>query len=290
MSGRARRWALLAIHAAAAVAFLQLLLVGLDYYRTDLIARPRHELYWELKPGGPHGHTLGVAGSVMMVVMLVYSLRKRWRPLRQVGSLRGWLDFHIFLGVWGPALVVLHSTFKVQGLVAISFWSMVVVAASGVFGRFLYVQIPRARGGAELSLEEARGLARELGEQLRADHGLAATSLAEIEAAADPTGLESAGLLRVLAATALQPLTLRRRLRPILRALPRRDRGSLRDLRKLILRSAYLHRRIQLWSRLQSAFRYWHVLHKPFAVLMYLFMIVHVAVAWATGYAWRPGG
>ena len=40
-----------------------------------------------------------------------------------------------------------------------------------------------------------------------------------------------------------------------------------------------MHRRILLWDRLHELFHYWHVIHKPFAVVMYLFMVVHIAVA-----------
>ena len=40
------------------------------------------------------------------------------------------------------------------------------------------------------------------------------------------------------------------------------------------------------WSQLQGLFHYWHVIHKPFAIVMYLFMIVHIVVASVTGYGW----
>ena len=92
---------------------------GLSYYLTPLIERPRHSLYWVLKPGGELGHTFGLIGSAMMVVMLAYSLRKRLRIFRRLGPLRIWLDYHILLGVCGPLFVILHSSFKVGGLVSI---------------------------------------------------------------------------------------------------------------------------------------------------------------------------
>ena len=54
----------------------------------------------------------------------------------------------------------------------------------------------------------------------------------------------------------------------------------------MVRQKAQVHRRILLWDRVHELFHYWHVLHKPFAVVMYLFMIVHVAVALVTGYGW----
>ena len=79
---------------------------GLDYYRTPLLERAHHAGYWTWKAGGRVGHKLGVVGSSMMVLMLLYSLRKRVAALRRLGPLSRWLDVHIFLGVFGPLLVV----------------------------------------------------------------------------------------------------------------------------------------------------------------------------------------
>jgi hypothetical protein len=58
------------------------------------------------------------------------------------------------------------------------------------------------------------------------------------------------------------------------------------DFERVVRQKAQVHRRILLWDRVHELFHYWHVLHKPFALVMYLFMIVHVAVALVTGYGW----
>ena len=88
----------------------------------------------------------------MMTVMHLYSVRKRLRPLRRLGrAARAGSTSTSCWGSSGPLFVVLHSSFKVGGLVAISFWSMVAVALSGVFGRYLYLKIPRTRAGEELT-------------------------------------------------------------------------------------------------------------------------------------------
>jgi hypothetical protein len=126
---------------AAAVAWV--LWQGLDFYRTPLDERPHHEDFRALRPAGRIGHGLGIVGSVMVVVLLLYSLRKRWKPLARIGQLRHWLRYHIFLGVAGPVLITLHTSFKIDGLVSVSYWSMAAVVLSGVFGRYLYQQIPR---------------------------------------------------------------------------------------------------------------------------------------------------
>ena len=257
---------------------------GFDYYRTPLLERPRHEMYWELKPGGTLGRRFGIAGAAMMTLMLGYSLRKRWQPLRRLGPVRMWLDYHIFLGVCGPLFIVLHSSFKVQGLVALSFWSMVAVALSGVLGRYIYRQIPHSRAGDELSLAAVEELDRELSRQLVESFGLPLEAVAELEAAAE-AGLEpNRPLPSLLVAAVADALALRRRLRRFRRQHPTLEPRLGRRFARTVTRKALLRRRLVLWPALRRIFHYWHVVHKPFAVTMYLFMIVHVAVAWMTGY------
>jgi hypothetical protein len=154
---------------------------GLDFYRTPLLERAHHAGYWQWKAGGTIGHKLGIVGGSMMALMLLYSVRKRVGALRRAGPLSRWLDAHIYLGIIGPLLVVLHSSFKVQGLVALSFWSMVIVASSGVLGRYLYLQIPRTRAGEELALAELEKQDRELSERLSSRFGLDDKQLARLD-------------------------------------------------------------------------------------------------------------
>ncbi len=144
-----------------------------------------------------------------MTAMLAYSLRKRIPGLRRAGRLGTWLDLHIWCGVTGPLLIVLHSALKVGGLIAIAFWSMVAVALSGVFGRFLYAQIPRTASGDQLSLDEARRLDAELTARLRDEFDLSASDLAPLRAAA---GGASRSVAAALAALAVEPWRRRRRL------------------------------------------------------------------------------
>ncbi len=257
---------------------------GASFYATPLTQRARHPGYWTYKAGGRLGHPLGVAGASMTVLLLGYSLRKRVRALRRLGPLSRWLDVHIFLGLLGPVLVILHSSFKVQGLVALSFWSMVVVALSGVLGRYLYLQIPRTRAGEALSLQELEAQDRALSRRLGLEFGLDEAALRRLEALSTPPPARS--LLALLLGLLRDDLRRGRELRAFARSCRGVPAGLLRDLERLARQKHALHRRLLAWDRLHELFHYWHVLHKPFAVVMYLFMAVHVAVALATGYAW----
>ena len=278
------RGALISVYLLGFAAVLAVLAAGADFYRTPLLERARHDGYWQWKAGGSTGHTLGIAGSSMMVLMLLYSVRKRVGALRRLGPLGRWLDVHILLGVFGPLLVVLHSSFKVQGLVALSFWSMVIVASSGVLGRYLYLQIPRTRAGEERALVELEAEDRELAEQLRARFRLDEAQLARLDALLLVPGRE--GLLMGLGRLLTDDWRLRSGLREFARGCRSVPRPVFRDFERVVRQKAHVHRRILLWDRLHELFHYWHVMHKPFALVMYLFMVVHVAVAFVTGYGW----
>jgi hypothetical protein len=286
VSERAGPWrvGLIALHLLTGATVLAVLALGADFYRTPLLERAHHEGYWQWKAGGSVGHKLGVAGSSMMVLMLLYSVRKRVGALRRLGSLSRWLDIHIYLGVFGPLLVVLHSSFKVQGLVALSFWSMVIVASSGVLGRYLYLQIPRTRAGEERALVELEAEDQALSGQLRTRFRLDEAQLARLDAVvAVPTRV---GLLGGFVRLVTDDLRLRSGLRTFAKSCRSVPAPVFRDFERVVRHKAQVHRRILLWDRVHELFHYWHVLHKPFAVVMYLFMLVHVAVALVTGYGW----
>lgn len=278
------RRGLVLVHLLSVVGVLAVLAAGADFYRTPLLERAHHDGYWQWKAGGFVGHQLGIAGASMMVLMLLYSVRKRVGALRRLGPLSRWLDVHIYLGVFGPLLVVLHSTFKVQGLVALSFWSMVVVALSGVLGRYLYLQIPRTRAGEERALAELEAEDRELSERLRERFHLDETQLARLDAL---VGVPArTGLLGGFARLVADDLRLRSGLHRFAQNCRSVPRPVVREFERVVRSKAQVRRRILLWDRVHELFHYWHVLHKPFALVMYVFLIVHVAVALVTGYGW----
>jgi hypothetical protein len=279
-----RRASLLVLYAISLAVVGWLGWWGREYYELPLVERPRHPLHWELKPGGELGRAYGIAGASLMVGMLSYSVRKRVPFLRRVGRLGSWLDFHIWCGVIGPLLIVLHSALKVGGLIAIAFWSMVAVALSGILGRFLYAQIPRTAAGDQLSLEEARRLDSGLGSRLRDEFGLDERAIAALDPLRGVAGAEPA-LAGALVGMTLAPFRFRSHFTAFRRSYPGIPRARLAQLRRVASQRAQLLHRIRLWRRMHELFHYWHVFHKPFAVLMYLFAAIHIGVAYATGYA-----
>ena len=59
-------------------------------------------------------------------------------------------------------------------------------------------------------------------------------------------------------------------------------RSILRTVRQEIT----LSNRIQRLQQMQQLFKYWHVAHLPFALIMLVIVLIHVGVTLAFGYKW----
>jgi hypothetical protein len=262
---------------------------GLDYYRTPYMERPYHEDYRTLRPAGFQSHGFGILGSAMMLFMLLYSVRKRTRIFGEWGTLSRWLDIHIYFGVMGPLFIILHTSFKVQGLVAVSFWSMIAVATSGILGRYLYLQIPRSRSGDELNLQQIMALDesfnRDLQETLNLDEEKIYRLEEIVRSYVEKDRSTFALLMGMILRDLLRPFQLYRLKRILSRELEITE-PYLHRVVQLAWRKMTLQRRIVLLNQVQQLFHYWHVFHKPFAIIMYIIMFVHVGVAVWLGYTW----
>lgn len=262
---------------------------GLSYYTTPYHLRPHHPFYRNLRPAGFRGHAFGFIGSAMMVLMLAYSLRKRIKIFQNWGPLNRWLDVHIYLGIFGPLLIILHTAFKVQGLVAVSFWSMITVALSGVLGRYLYLQIPRNLRGEELDRAELERAEKMRTLELENKYGIAGQDIEQVENMMSPMSLQKQSLLRAIYMGPLNAIFYPLNRYKVKRYLQRHYKIPNREIRLLLRifrRKAVLHRRIMLLQQIQQLFHYWHVVHKPFALVMYLVLLIHVGIAIWLGYTW----
>ncbi len=93
------------------------------------------------------GHGLGILGFVLMLMTeTLYSIRKRMRSVR-FGRMSLWLRFHIFTGLVGPYMVLLHTSWKFNGLAGVTTLLTVVIVISGFVGRYIYTRIPRTADG-----------------------------------------------------------------------------------------------------------------------------------------------
>lgn len=100
------------------------------------------------------GHTLGIFGfALMLATETLYTWRKRSRYARW-GRLSTWLQIHIITGIVGPYLVLLHSSWKFNGLAGVVMLLTVMIVVSGFIGRYIYTAIPRTADGLEIAGDE----------------------------------------------------------------------------------------------------------------------------------------
>lgn len=260
---------------------------GYEYYKISIEERFFHPDHTLLKPSGLWGHGMGILGSTCMILgVFLYMARKRYRIFSRLGILKHWLEFHIFLCTLGPILVLFHTSFKFGGIVAISFWSMVAVFLSGIIGRFIYIQIPRTIEGRELSLSEVRELRGDLSETLRNSVQLDAENNKDIIEAikSKPESKRQGFLLKGIS----RFLDNRRTLRKVNNILKKNNLPKPQRVQVLTLvkNEMSLSRRIERLVLMQNLFKYWHVAHLPFALVMLVIMIIHVGVTITFGYKW----
>jgi hypothetical protein len=278
--------------------FLYLLVLGVivyffidafAYYLSPLSERAHHPAYRDLRPASLRSHSFAVIGSTMLLFLLSYSLRKRMTVLQNRGSLRSWLNVHIFLGTSGPLFIILHSTFKLNGLVAVSFWSMVIVAVSGIIGRYLYVQIPRSQDGHALTLEEINNEYTRLVQQMTIRFDLDGEAMTQLNSlqlfSFSREDSNFSAFIKTSLAALWNPLRYYRYKRLIVSSLAI-SKKNIKPLIRIIHKKTIIERRLHFLHLLQSLFHYWHVFHKPFAFVMYIIMFIHIGIAVWLGYKW----
>ncbi|MBL4820778.1 MAG: transcriptional regulator [Gammaproteobacteria bacterium] len=101
------------------------------------------------------GYWLGIIGGSMMLLLLTYSLRKRLSFLKRVLKLKLWFQFHMTLGIVGPLFILFHSNFQRGSLNStVALVCMLLVAGSGVIGRYLYSKIHFGLYGERIRLQQ----------------------------------------------------------------------------------------------------------------------------------------
>lgn len=241
--------------------------------------------------GDDIGYWLGVAGGVMMLLLFSYPLRKHFGFTRNWGRVKWWFLVHMVLGVGGPLLILLHSTFRVGSLnAAVALYSMLTVAASGVIGRFIYARVNRGLHGEKASLRDLQTRAGL--EEADARSRLAFAPEVEARLIAFEQGELKARVgwftytRQVFWLPLQQWLTYRlcvSDLRRTLRLLAQQEQWSQKNLlqrerysRKLVWQYLHAVTRVAQFTAYARLFSLWHVAHIPFVYLLLISALVHV--------------
>jgi len=249
----------------------------------------RNEEYLTAESG--LGYALGIVGSVLMLLLLLYALRKRVRLMQEWGSTKYWFQAHMIMGVLGPALILFHSNFQVASLNStVALVSMLLVAASGFVGRYIYTKIHYGLYGSQICLKELKeeiegkkndsvlvlGYAPEVKERL----------LAFDTAVLRPPHSFLQSVWHCLITKLRAPWTYFVLLLELRRTLEKRARHAgwsppelqrkKREARRYISAHMTTAVRIAELSVFERMFAAWHVIHLPLTYLLVIAVVVHI--------------
>jgi hypothetical protein len=247
---------------------------GWSFYKLSLEDRVEHPDFRKLRPSGMIGNGYGWIAAMLIILNLSYLVRRRLAGSK-LGSMRVWLDIHVFTGLCAASLVTFHSAFQLRTPIATtSAASLGIVVLTGLIGRFLYALTPAMD---RQRLREALDDMEELWPGHRSEFTHA------IEALPGPAVPTNASLLRsILAVPRWRGVGKQRReaLSLILpRNLDRRQRKAARRLLKCAGAEAGS-------SGMAALLRSWRGLHRFFALLMLAAVLLHGGIAWYYGYRW----
>ncbi|MGE3531975.1 MAG: hypothetical protein AB7I12_09310 [Steroidobacteraceae bacterium] len=235
------------------------------------------------------GYALGITGGSLMLLLLLYPARKRWRWLSFMGSVKGWFQTHMVLGLVGPICILYHSNFSTGAVNSnVALFCMLTVSGSGLVGRYFYTRIHHGLSERATTMAELQGNA----DRLRS----VSMSVAFLPELLDRLLLEEKQLLQQVArcpmlfkppyAFCLSWLARGRLNRYVHRALRTAAQQSAvlaRQQQRLSLTArGYIAQRIgatrevsefQAYTQL---FSLWHVLHLPLFFMLLMAGIVHV--------------
>ena len=241
-------------------------------------------------PGSDVGYALGVAGALMMLALLSYPLRKRAPTLHWLGPIRWWFRMHMAFGLLGPALILAHSKLRIGSPnAAVALGCMLLVAGSGVVGRFIYRQIHQGLYGRKTSLGELRRTLEEQHLDRERLHELAprlAHRLRAFEQLAERRGgLWPVRAWRFATLWVHERTTFEECRRELRRAFRRRlaDGADRREVSRryvetkgLVAEQLRLMRAAAHFQAYERLFSLWHVLHIPFVYMLAVSAVVHV--------------
>ena len=242
------------------------------------------------------GYWFGIIGGSMMLILLIYPMRKRFRRWAVIGSVKSWFRIHMILGLAGPVIIIFHSGFKLGSFnSSVAFFCMLTVALSGLVGRKLYEGIHHGLYGSKVRFEEfysgdklASMLLRRSGVDRRQhEDGELSGGERRLESRRADTNDSSIadeyeeieGKLTNLHTGVNRSLGFYRSMNSRISKLRRQINKS--DLnqkaKKLIYRRLKDLRSICSLGTKEILFSYWHILHLPLFIMLILSGLVHVA-------------
>jgi hypothetical protein len=237
------------------------------------------------------GYWLGIVGGSLMLLLLLYPAGKRSQFLRRLGVVKHWFRIHMLFGIVGPLLILYHCNFSVDAInSSVALYSMLLVAGSGIVGRYFYARIHRGLYGKRASIEElreemssaianSRGIAAILPNFVRELHGVSEQLLGDRITRRIDLGRSLAWTVKHHFIRLRLHFRINRELRAraVHSEVIRGNAGELRKVAQTYARDQVrLMRRIAQLAFYERLFSLWHVFHMPMFILLVVSALVHV--------------
>lgn len=215
---------------------------------------------------GFFGHSLGVIGFILMLMTeILYSLRKRYQFARW-GKLQNWLSFHIITGLVGPYMVLLHSSWKFNGLAGILMLLTIIIVISGFIGRYFYTAIPRSIDGAYLEVEQISTMVKDT-----------EGSISDWKLSQPETFKRAEQIISDLGNNKVshyKKLKLQKELRTF---SEHKDASVSDELISLLEQLDLLSRQLDQLDRTRRLLAIWHTFHVPIGIALFFIAFIHIA-------------
>ncbi|MBP7689293.1 MAG: hypothetical protein KA765_15360 [Thermoflexales bacterium] len=217
------------------------------------------------KASGVFGHGIGILGFLLMLsTETLYSLRKRAKG-KAIGRMSTWLQIHIFTGLVGPFMVLLHTSWKFNGLAGVLTLMMIIIVLSGIVGRYIYTAVPRTVDGAEVAL-------RDLEQQI----ALADVKLQELGASRLSPVASSANGLSLVFGRTLAQWRYRREIDRALMSIGAAGQSHAKQLRQLFDDRFRIQQQMQSLATARRFLAVWHTIHIPIGVALFTLSAIHI--------------
>ncbi|MEM9102516.1 MAG: hypothetical protein AAGB12_09335 [Pseudomonadota bacterium] len=240
--------------------------------------------YW-LTPETGWGYWFGIIGGVMMLVLLLYPARKKFKSLRGVLLIKYWFQWHMIFGIVGPVLILYHCNFQLGATNSnVALISMILVVVSGLFGRYIYRQYSEELHDSEINFKKMREKYNQEKKMIKKSPYLSENiklSLEAMEQLIDDKDDSVTNQVRILRTMKAASKNVMKAIQQEIRMAKRMGAQApavrqLMILRKHIKTETEILQKMAKYALFSHLFSIWHILHFPLFIMLIIAAIIHV--------------
>jgi len=230
------------------------------------------------------GYALGIVGGSLMLLVLLYPLSKRLSLLSRMVPVRYWFGIHMLFGIIGPVLILYHSNFHFGSAnSSVALISMLLVAGSGLVGRYIYTHIHHGLYGKRITFNELKQELETENTELLYIYKLN-SNLNKMMSAMESKALQQyTGILMSLLHSISLTFDAQRLQSKFKQLLNSSQNDSLSTTlpdsavaKEFIRRYTDTLRKIVALRMYERLFSLWHILHLPLFIMMIITAVIHI--------------